>query len=608
MFPEMDVNEAISIGILVVNDDLACQNKVAEVLRHRNYQVLHTGTVYDALHAIWENKDRLDVVITNAQKLESEARAIIENIELKLKLKVFLIPSDERIEPKGELFSFSAYVLNGLSVNDFNNLLENAKRKELDEMVAAHHQENIQRTSISNTAVETNKASSSIDAAERLNQKRKAVDLYGERSEDSKDDHHKEKKQRVTWTNEMHKKFLDAIERLGYDKAVPKKIVEVMGVPGLTRENVASHLQKYRCSMRRTQETVFSSLPCRSTRIELGGIGALTSPSASRLASFQTNMSAFQQSSYIPTIKAASEDLSFDSRPERKFYTRIGGLHLSGVGKQRNMMQCRDRNSSSNISNHSEPSKFVGYRFIGNSIELGPIDKINRDALFTTPRRSENQSTSYVQHHPILDQNPSGSASCIPQQSSLLESAAGDPSFQWQPVSRIHGTGTEAINTSQEPDLLPSTSYAPMIENLLQHPPRQISVQQSGDCSDSLNDQNLLQSWDTPADNANAALFHNPLENASTTSSMLPPPHQDFSLPLLETPGNDFTGQSPAAFVDDILQQYCSPPPPLPQMLQNLDDFFYQSGIDDSPINGIGNTYDQFDLPEFDDTIFSQDD
>ncbi|KAH6789509.1 5'-3' exonuclease family protein [Perilla frutescens var. frutescens] len=567
--PEMDVNEAISIGILVVNDDLACQNKVAEVLRCRNYQVLHTGTVYDALHAIWENKDRLDLVITNAQKLESEGRAIIQNIEHKLKLNVLLIRSDERIEPKGELFSFSSYVLNGLSINDFNNLLENAKQKEVDEMVAAHQQENVQRASISNAAVETNKAASSIDAAECLNQKRKAVELYGERSEDSKDDHHKEKKQRVTWTNEMHEKFVDAIERLGHDKAVPKKIVEVMGVPGLTRENVASHLQKFRCSMRRNQEP---DLSCRSRRIELEGIG-----SASRLTSFP-------QSSFIPPIKDASKDVSFSSRLERKFYTRIGGSHLSRVYKLRNMMHCRDKNTS-------DTSKFVGYRFIGNSIELGPIDKINKGAMFSTLVRSENQSTSYVQHHPISGQNPIGSASCTPQQSS----------FQWQPVSRSHGAEKAAINTSQEPDLLP--------ENLLQYPQQQITVQQSGDWGDSLHDQNLLQSWDTPT-NANAALFHNTSENASTTSSMLLPHHQDSSLPSLETTGNDFAVQFPVALVDDILQQHFSPPPPplLPQMLQNLDDFFSQSGVDDSLMNGIGNTFDQFDLPEFDDTIFSQDD
>lgn len=31
-----------------------------------------------------------------------------------------------------------------------------------------------------------------------------------------------------------------------YTEAVPKKILELMNVPGLTRENVASHLQVYK--------------------------------------------------------------------------------------------------------------------------------------------------------------------------------------------------------------------------------------------------------------------------------------------------------------------------------------------------------------------------
>ncbi|XP_047979460.1 two-component response regulator ARR14-like [Salvia hispanica] len=94
--------------------------------------------------------------------------------------------------------------------------------------------------------VETNKASSSIEDAECLNQKQKTEELRQERSEDSNDNHRKGLKPRLTWTKEMHQKFLDAIEILGNGNAVPKKIVEVMGVPRLSRENVASHLQKYR--------------------------------------------------------------------------------------------------------------------------------------------------------------------------------------------------------------------------------------------------------------------------------------------------------------------------------------------------------------------------
>ncbi|KFK40431.1 hypothetical protein AALP_AA3G372500 [Arabis alpina] len=54
------------------------------------------------------------------------------------------------------------------------------------------------------------------------------------------------RKVKVDWTPELHRRFVDAVEQLGVDKAVPSRILELMGVHCLTRHNVASHLQKYR--------------------------------------------------------------------------------------------------------------------------------------------------------------------------------------------------------------------------------------------------------------------------------------------------------------------------------------------------------------------------
>jgi SHAQKYF class myb-like DNA-binding protein len=56
----------------------------------------------------------------------------------------------------------------------------------------------------------------------------------------------------VEWTAELHDRFVCAVETLGADKAVPSKILDHMGpiAAGLTRQNVASHLQKYRTRKR----------------------------------------------------------------------------------------------------------------------------------------------------------------------------------------------------------------------------------------------------------------------------------------------------------------------------------------------------------------------
>lgn len=68
----------------------------------------------------------------------------------------------------------------------------------------------------------------------------------------------------------MHQQFVNAVNQLGidststlharvyihggsYSEAVPKRILDLMDVEGLTRENVASHLQKYRLYLKRVQ-------------------------------------------------------------------------------------------------------------------------------------------------------------------------------------------------------------------------------------------------------------------------------------------------------------------------------------------------------------------
>ncbi|GER46961.1 two-component response regulator ARR10 [Striga asiatica] len=48
------------------------------------------------------------------------------------------------------------------------------------------------------------------------------------------------------WTLELHEKFMTAVKILGEGRCFPKDILELMNVPGLTRMQVASHLQKCR--------------------------------------------------------------------------------------------------------------------------------------------------------------------------------------------------------------------------------------------------------------------------------------------------------------------------------------------------------------------------
>jgi len=61
------------------------------------------------------------------------------------------------------------------------------------------------------------------------------------------------KRPRLIWTKQLHERFVEAVNKMGVDQAVPKAIMQSMNVKGITRENVASHLQKYRAQLKKNK-------------------------------------------------------------------------------------------------------------------------------------------------------------------------------------------------------------------------------------------------------------------------------------------------------------------------------------------------------------------
>ncbi|KAL0726226.1 hypothetical protein Bca4012_022319 [Brassica carinata] len=64
--------------------------------------------------------------------------------------------------------------------------------------------------------------------------------------------HIPKKEQRRRWSQDLHRRFVDALHSLGGSQvATPKQIREMMRVDGLTNDEVKSHLQKYRMHIRK---------------------------------------------------------------------------------------------------------------------------------------------------------------------------------------------------------------------------------------------------------------------------------------------------------------------------------------------------------------------
>lgn len=73
------------------------------------------------------------------------------------------------------------------------------------------------------------------------------------------------------WTADLHARFEAAVNALGLDHAKPKTILKLMNVEDLTKANIKSHLQKYRCSMQKKAST--PSKPGCSAMVGAGGDG-----------------------------------------------------------------------------------------------------------------------------------------------------------------------------------------------------------------------------------------------------------------------------------------------------------------------------------------------
>ena len=82
-----------------------------------------------------------------------------------------------------------------------------------------------------------------------------------ESEEGSMRDSRKVKKSRLVWTPELHRRFVNAVNHLGIENSVPKIIVQLMNVEGLSRQNVASHLQKYRMYLKKNGSAMPEDMP-----------------------------------------------------------------------------------------------------------------------------------------------------------------------------------------------------------------------------------------------------------------------------------------------------------------------------------------------------------
>ncbi|CAH8337710.1 unnamed protein product [Eruca vesicaria subsp. sativa] len=251
------------LRVLVVDDDPTCLMLFERMLRTCLYQVTKCNRAELALSLLRKNKHGFDIVISDVHMPDMDGFKLLEHVGLEMDLPVIMMSADDSksVVLKGVTHGAVDYLIKPVRMEALKNIWQHVVRKRRTEWNVPTHsgsveetgerQQQQQREGVSEDGGDDN--SSSVNEGNNnwrsSGSSRKRKEEEGEEQGD--DDASNLKKPRVVWSVELHQQFVAAVNQLGVEKAVPKKILELMNVPGLTRENVASHLQKYRIYLRR---------------------------------------------------------------------------------------------------------------------------------------------------------------------------------------------------------------------------------------------------------------------------------------------------------------------------------------------------------------------
>ncbi|XP_024636615.1 two-component response regulator ORR24 [Medicago truncatula] len=179
--------------VLAVDDDPTYLKVLEKQLLTCNYNVTTTTKPVEALELLREKKDMFDLVISDVSMPDMDGFKLLEQVGLEMDLPFIMLSVNDDIEKvmKSVIHGACNYLVKPIRMEELKSIWQHVVRKKIE----------------------------------------------------SKD-------QNQVWDHELHRKFVSAVNHVGLDKASPKKILDLMNVEGLTRENVSSHLQRYRIDIK----------------------------------------------------------------------------------------------------------------------------------------------------------------------------------------------------------------------------------------------------------------------------------------------------------------------------------------------------------------------
>ncbi|PHT75384.1 Two-component response regulator ARR12 [Capsicum annuum] len=249
-------NFPIGMRVLAVDDNPICLKLLDSLLRKCQYQVTTTSQARMALKMLRENKDRFDLVISDVHMPDMDGFKLLELVGLEMDLPVIMLSanSDTRLVMKGISHGACDYLVKPVRIEELRNIWQHViRRKKVEPKTQSKSNNHVKSNHESGESGRGQSPTGNADHNGKCNKKRKDEEDENDENGNDNEDPTTQKRARVVWSIELHRKFVAAVGQLGIEKAVPKRILDLMNVDRLTRENVASHLQalKYRLYLKR---------------------------------------------------------------------------------------------------------------------------------------------------------------------------------------------------------------------------------------------------------------------------------------------------------------------------------------------------------------------
>ncbi|MCL7028059.1 hypothetical protein MKW94_018541, partial [Papaver nudicaule] len=225
------------LRVMLIEDDPVLRQHVETLLKELLYQVITYDGAAITLSTLQARKNNFDIVLCSVHTANMDGLELLNQILAEMDIPVVMMSNEDvTIVKKCVTEGACDCLIKPIERKDLMPIFQHVMRKRMVE-----HSNDLKSTDASDVSVPLGKSRTS---------KRKKINGESINKDGDSIDMSMAKKQRVVWTDELIRKFNAVVEKIGIESklltsffAVPKKILELMNVPWLTRENVASHLQ-----------------------------------------------------------------------------------------------------------------------------------------------------------------------------------------------------------------------------------------------------------------------------------------------------------------------------------------------------------------------------